>query len=191
MRSLVHIYADESCLGNQYQDRDSPGGAGGLVERWDGRGWVRRDYWLSEPATTNNRMALRSAIEGLRLLQRPCAVLFTSDSEYLVRGMNEWVAGWIRNGWRRKAGPVRNVEFWQELVRTAAAHEVRWRWVRGHVGHAQNEYANHLATRAARLQDASPGLTDSGFVQWLETEREVRGRYLDFHEWAAPDQPGP
>ena len=188
MEPLIYIYADESCLGVQFTDRDSPGGAGGLVEFWDGSGWIRRDYWLSEPATTNNRMALRSAIEGLSLMKRACRVVFTSDSQYLVRGMKEWVHGWVRRGWRRKGGSVGNVELWQELVATARSHRVEWRWVRGHAGHAQNEYANHLATRAARSQDASHGLIESGFAAWLEDEREAREDYLDFHEWLAPDE---
>jgi ribonuclease HI len=190
MRPLVFIYADESCLGVQFTDRDSPGGAAGLMEHWDGTAWVRKDYWLSEPATTNNRMALRGAIEGLLLLRRPCRVTFVSDSQYLVRGMNEWVPDWIRRGWRRKAGPVENVELWQELVRVRNGHRVTWEWVGGHAGHPQNEYANHLATRAARRQDASGGLRDSAFGEWLEQQREVRGLYLDFHEWAPPEEPG-
>jgi ribonuclease HI len=189
MKPLVFLYADESCLGVQFTDRDSPGGAAGLVEHWDGAAaWSRRDYWLSEPATTNNRMALRSAIEGLRLLRRPCRVVFTSDSQYLVRGMRQWIHGWMRRGWRRRDGPVENVELWQELVSTGDRHEVRWRWVRGHAGHPQNEYANHLATRAARAQDASGGLVPSGFVSWLATQREAKGHYLDFHEWSAPEE---
>jgi ribonuclease HI len=189
MEPLVHIHADESCLGVQFKDRDSPGGAAGLVEYWrDGR-WHRRDYWLSEPATTNNRMALRSAAEGLRLLATPCRVIFTSDSQYLVRGMSEWVHGWMRRGWKRREGPVENVDLWQEAVAEARRHQVDWRWVRGHAGHPRNEYANHLATRAAKAQDASEGLVPSGFDAWLAAERE-RDRYLDFFEHAAaPDTP--
>ena len=182
----IWIYADESCLGNQFTDRDNPGGAAGLVEYWRSTGWVRRDYWLSEPATTNNRMALRSAIVGLAALRRPCEVSFTSDSQYLVKGMSEWVAGWQACGWKRKTGAIENMELWQELVLAAARHRVHWRWVRGHAGHPQNEYANHLATRAARDQTASGGLVESGFGRWLEHERERHERYLDFIEHAPP-----
>jgi ribonuclease HI len=189
MSDLVHIYADESCLGVQFTDRDSPGGAAGLVEHWNGREWVRKDYWLSEPATTNNRMAIRSAIEGLRMLRRPCRVVFTSDSQYLVRGMSEWIAGWVRRGWKRKGGPVSNADLWQALLPIAGKHQVQWVWVRGHAGHPQNEYANHLATGAARRQDATDGLRPSGFLAWLEAERE-KDRYLDFMEWAPPDDRG-
>lgn len=186
MNPLVYIYADESCLGVQFTDRDSPGGAAGLVEYWTGDAWVRRDYWISEPATTNNRMAIRSAIEGLRLLRKPCRVIFTSDSQYLVRGMREWVRGWQRRGWRRREGAVENVELWKDLVRAAEPHAVDWRWVRGHAGHPQNEYANELATGAAKRQDDSGGLRESRFLEWLEREREVNQRYMDFMEWAPP-----
>ncbi len=185
MEAPVYVYADESCLGNQFRDRDRPGGAAGLVEQWRGDRWARKDLWLSDPATTNNRMAIRSGIECLAALRRPCHVLFTSDSEYLVKGMREWVPGWVRRGWKRKAGPVENEDLWRRLVEVAARHEVEWRWVRGHAGHPQNEYANHLATRAAKKQDDSRGLVPSGFESWLEQQRE-KGRYLEFYEFAPP-----
>jgi ribonuclease HI len=182
----VWIHADESCLGNQFQDRASPGGAAGLVEVWTGEVWERRDYWISEPGTTNNRMALRSAIEGLSALRYPCVVRFVSDSQYLVKGMSEWIHGWKRRGWKRKGGAIENVELWKELDRVAARHEVRWEWVRGHAGHPRNEYANDLAVRAAREQDASKGLVPSGFEEWLERQREEKGRYLDEFEFTPP-----
>ncbi|HEX6941235.1 MAG TPA: ribonuclease H [Longimicrobiales bacterium] len=185
MEPLIYIYADESCLGIQYTDRDSPGGAAGLVEFWRRDRWERRDYWVSEPATTNNRMALRSAIEGLRALRPPCRVVFTSDSQYLIRGMREWVGGWIRRGWKRKGGPIENLALWQELVDVARQHAVDWRWVRGHAGHPQNEYANHLAVRAAKKQTQSGGLVASGYEKWLEAERE-KGRYMDVFEFQPP-----
>jgi ribonuclease HI len=182
---LVYIYADESCLGNQYTDRASPGGAAGLAQTWTAAGWERRDYWVSEPATTNNRMALRSAIEPLTALRSPCRVVFTSDSEYLVKGMREWVPGWVRRGWKRKTGPVVNADLWQALVATAAPHDVAWRWVRGHAGHPMNEYANWRAIRAAKEQTHSHGLVPSEFDAWIEGERG-KGRYLDFDEHAPP-----
>lgn len=185
MEPLVYIYADESCLGVQFTDRDSPGGAAGLVEFWRGDHWERRDYWVSEPATTNNRMALRSAIEGLSALRVPCRVVFTSDSQYLIRGMREWVPEWIRRGWKRKGGAIENVELWRALVEAARRHRVDWRWVRGHAGHPQNEYANYLATRAARTQTSSNGLVPSGYESWLAAERE-KGRFLDVFEFQPP-----
>lgn len=187
---LVYVYADESCLGNQFTDRASPGGAGGLVEFWRNDAWVRRDYWASEPAATNNRMALRGAGELLAALTRPCRVIFTSDSQYLVRGMTDWIHGWAKREWKRKSGSIENIELWRQLARFAHRHEIEWRWVRGHGGHPQNEYADHLAVRAAREQSASGGLVESHFVEWLERHREARQKYMDFFEMAPPpDEP--
>ncbi len=177
--AVVAVYADESCLGNG-REGSNPGGAGGLIELVRPRTGeiVRRDYWISEPATTNNRMALRSAIEAMRILSgkgKRLRVVFTSDSQYLVRGMNEWVHGWAARGWRRKGGAIENLELWRTLVEEARAHDVAWHWVRGHAGHPQNEYANMLATRAAAQQDQSGGALPSEFESWLAAERE-RGR---------------
>ncbi len=188
-RPLVLIYADESCLGNQFRDRENPGGAGGLVEFWTGDGWVRRDYWVSEPATTNNRMALRSAIEGLRALTQPCRVGFVSDSQYVVKGMREWLPVWKARGWKRKGGPIENLKLWKDLDLAADTHQMRWEWVRGHSGMPRNEYANHLAVEAARSQEPSNGLVDSRFEEWLDAERAKSGRYLDFEESAPPPPP--
>jgi ribonuclease HI len=176
---IIAIHADESCLGNG-REGENPGGAGGIIERRAPRAGERLflDYWISEPATTNNRMAIRSAIEPLRLLSADGArhaIVFTSDSQYLVKGMREWVPGWIRRGWRRKQGPVLNLALWRELAAAARLHDVDWRWVRGHEGHPQNEYANHLAVRAAERQDASRGAVPSEFAQWVAAER-ARGR---------------
>jgi ribonuclease HI len=179
----VLIHADESCLGNQFRERANPGGAGGLIETWRDGGWIRRDYWISEPDTTNNRMALTSAIAGLAALRRPCRVRFVSDSQYLVKGMTEWLRGWKARGWKRKGGPIENVELWRELDGIAGRHEVSWEWVRGHAGHPKNEYANHLATQAAKQQDRSDGLVESGFDEWLDEQRETRGHYLDYFEF--------
>ena len=176
---LLAIYADESCLGNG-REGSNPGGAAGVVEYWNAatERLTRFDLWVSEPATTNNRMALRSVIEAFRAISRKGTrfrVVFTTDSQYLVKGMTEWVHSWSARGWRRKDGAVENLELWQAAVVEASKHPVEWRWVRGHVGHPQNEYANHLAVRAAREQTASSGLVASGFDEWLESERE-KGR---------------
>ena len=173
--SLVAVYADESCLGNGRAGK-TPGGAGGLVEWKHPRTGeiLRWDYWISEPDTTNNRMALRSVIEAMRGLSRKghrFSVVFTSDSKYIVDGMTQWVPSWIARNWTRKTGPIENLELWREAVSAAAPHEVQWRWVRGHHGHAQNEYANHLATRAAAERSASHGLVDSAFDTWLAAQR--------------------
>jgi ribonuclease HI len=133
-------------------------------------------------------MALRSAVEALRIVSRKGGrfrVLFTSDSKYLVTGMQEWVYGWIGRGWRRKTGQLENVDLWQEAVALRAAHEIEWQWVRGHAGHPQNEYANHLATWAARAQTSSDGPVPSGFDEWLAGGREA-GR-LSAEPAAFPD----
>lgn len=179
--ATVFIYADESCLGNQFRDRARPGGAAGVIEYLHPRkGWVRRDFWTSEPDTTNNRMALLSAILPLRALKRPSRVVFTSDSRYLVDGMTKWIHGWARRDWTRKGGEIENLELWKELASVARRHDIEWRWVRGHAGHPQNEYANQLAIRAAREQLESGGLVESAFEEWLVEEQEAQGRYLDY-----------
>jgi ribonuclease HI len=199
---IVAVFADESCLGNG-KEGDNPGGAGILVEfrKPDGT-LVRRDIWVSEPATTNNRMALRSATEAFRALSRKgrrFRVVFTSDSRYLVDGMTSWVHGWARKGWRRSGGQIENLGLWHEAIRAASNHEVEWRWVRGHNGHPQNEYANHLATRAAAERSTSNGLVESAFDEWVAAQRArarggaVRGVPTPFpeqHEFrAAPPLP--
>jgi ribonuclease HI len=166
---LVAVYADESCLGNG-KEGENPGGAGVLVEFVNGGGALtRHDLWVSAPATTNNQMALRSVIEACAALSakgRTLRIVFTTDSRYIVDGMTSWVHGWARNGWKRKAGPIENLALWHEALRAAAPHAVEWRWVRGHNGHAQNEYANHLAIRAAEEQTSSGGLIASAFTEW-------------------------
>lgn len=182
---LVAVYADESCLGNG-KEGDNPGGAGVLIEFRHADGRIsRRDLWVSEPATTNNRMALRSVIETFDALgakgQR-FRVVFTTDSRYIVDGMTSWVHGWARAGWKRKTGPIENLPLWHDALRTAGTHLVEWRWVRGHNGHPQNEYANHLATSAAADRSASGGAVESGFDSWLDAYRAKGGRV---HEVAA------
>lgn len=172
---LVAIYADESCLGNG-REGSNPGGAGGVVELMDPNTGklVRYDYWVSEPSTTNNRMALRSVIEAfgeLQRMDRPFRVVFTSDSKYIVEGMSLWVPGWIARGWRRKGGPIENLELWKEAVEAVSTHECQWSWVRGHAGQPQNEYANYLAMRAALEQSNSGGLRVSEFEPWLEAQQ--------------------
>jgi ribonuclease HI len=175
--ALVAIYADESCLDNG-REGENPGGVGVLVEfrqRADAP-LVRRDLWVSERATTNNRMALRSVIESMAALGRKGVrfrVCFTTDSRYIVDGMTRWVHDWARRGWTRKTGAIENLTLWRQAVDAAAPHAVSWRWVRGHTGHGQNEYANDLAVRAAGTQSASGGLVESGFDAWLEGRARI------------------
>lgn len=178
---LVAIYADESCLGNG-REGDNPGGAAGVIEyvNAETERLTRWDYWISEPATTNNRMALRSAIEAFRAISRKGVrfrAVFTSDSQYLVKGMSEWAYGWIARGWRRKDGAIENLALWQEAVEAVRGHQVHWQWVRGHEGHPQNEYANDLAVRAAREQSGSGGVVSSAFDEWLAAQRQ-KGRTI-------------
>ncbi len=177
---IIAIYADESCIGNG-REGDNPGGAGGLVEwRKPGSDSVSRfEYWISDLATTNNRMALRSVIEafdGISKRGKSFRVVFTSDSKYIVDGMSSWVAGWMARGWRRKAGPIENLELWQEAVEAVRPHETQWKWVRGHNGQPQNEYANHLATRAAADQNNSGGLRSSQYNEWVRLQTSTKLR---------------
>jgi ribonuclease HI len=137
--------------------------------RFDAPPIERFDYFLAEPDTTNNRMALRSAIAALDLL----------GANYLVLGMSAWVPAWRARGWRRKGGAIENLDLWQELVAKAGPHTIEWKWVRGHAGHPKNEYANELATRAAAGLLDSGGLVASGFLAWLAAERR-RGRYRTY-----------
>ena len=175
------LHLDESCLGNG-REGGTPGGAGGLVEI-RARGAVeRRDFRHHDPDTTNNRMALtgaRLALEHLAAKGHRLRVLAVSDSEYLVKGMREWVPGWRARGWRRKGGAIENLAMWQALVAAADLHEVQWAWVRGHVGHPKNEYADHLAVRAAGEGAGSDGLEPSGFLAWL-ADRQAKRRYAGY-----------
>jgi ribonuclease HI len=179
---IAVLHLDESCLGNG-REGDNPGGGGGLIEARSRAGRIqRRDFFLSEPATTNNRMALRGAAVALQLLSSKGArlrVLVVSDSQYLVKGMREWVPGWVTRGWRRKEGPIENLELWQALLAASRRHDVQWTWVRGHRGHAKNEYANDLAVQAAREQSNSDGVVTSGFDDWLAARR-AKGLYLEY-----------
>ena len=180
---LIAVFADESCLGNG-REGDNPGGAGALVEyrpRPDAAA-IRRDLWICDSATTNNRMALRSVIETMHAIGakgEQFRVVFTTDSRYIVDGMVDWVHGWAKRGWKRKGGEIENLALWREAIKAANHHDVCWRWVRGHDGHAQNEYANHLATRAAAEQSSSRGLVESKFDAWLTAARDKGARHAD------------
>lgn len=180
---LLAIFADESCLGNG-REGDNPGGAGALIEYLvpGTNEMARRDIWVSEPATTNNRMALRSVIDTFRALSKKGSlfcIVFTSDSKYLIDGMTSWIHGWAKRGWTRKSGPIENLELWHEARAAVGDHQVEWRWVRGHAGHPQNEYANHLATRAAAEQSRSDGLVPSQYELWLASQRARGGSFAE------------
>jgi len=186
MSQLAVVHADESCLGNGREGMN-PGGAGMLIEIGIKDRLERFDLSLASPDTTNNRMALSGAIATFALLsrkERRLSVGYVSDSEYLVKGMREWVPGWRARGWMRKGGEIENLELWQALVKVAEAHDVRWLWVRGHAGDPKNEYADWLAVRAAREQLTSEGAVPSEFLAWLEGRR-ARGRFTDYDPDAA------
>ena len=133
----VELYTDGACRGNP-----GPGGWGVLL-RAKGR---ERELFGGEPSTTNNRMELTAAIEGLQALSRPCAVAVYTDSEYVRRGISEWLPRWKAAGWRTAARkPVKNEDLWRRLEEAADRHRVEWHWVKGHAGHLDNERADALA----------------------------------------------
>lgn len=142
----VHIYADGACSGNP-----GPGGWGAVL-KCPALG-LEKHLSGAEPATTNNRMELRAIIQGLKALKKPCRVVVTTDSRYVVDAFQKnWLANWQRNGWRTASKqPVKNEELWRELLASARPHQVRWQWIRGHAGHPENELADSLAV-AARLK---------------------------------------
>jgi ribonuclease HI len=183
---IAILHLDESCLGNGL-DGANPGGAGGLIEVRTASGIQRRDFYLHNPATTNNRMALSGAIAALNLMAakgRRLRALIVSDSEYLVKGMRDWAPAWMARGWTRKGGPIENLALWQALVNSAKQHDVQWTWVRGHQGHPKNEYANDLAMKAAREQVTSTGAVESGFPAWL-AQKQARNLYAGYDPDAA------
>ena len=139
MTSEVHIYTDGACRGNP-----GPGGWGALLVYGD----KEKELYGGEPDTTNNRMELMAAIRALEALKRPCRVILTTDSEYLRKGITEWMANWKRRGWKTAdKKPVKNRELWQRLDTAASRHRIQWDWVRGHSGHPENERADQLANR--------------------------------------------
>lgn len=136
----VEIYCDGGCRGNP-----GPGGWGALLRS----GANEKRLYGATAQTTNNRMELTGAIEALRALNKPCQVTLWTDSQYVKKGMTEWLAGWKAKGWKNAAKePVKNVDLWQALEAEAGRHKVDWRWVKGHAGHEGNEIADQLANRA-------------------------------------------
>ncbi|HHH39287.1 MAG TPA: ribonuclease HI [Sedimenticola sp.] len=139
MSERVEIYTDGACRGNP-----GPGGWGALL-RFKGR---ERELFGGEPRTTNNRMELMAVIQALAALTRNSAVRVTTDSQYVKKGITEWIGNWKRNGWRTASRkPVKNSDLWRELDRLVAQHDVEWAWVKGHSGHPENERADQLANR--------------------------------------------
>lgn len=138
----VMIYTDGACSGNP-----GPGGWGAILVS----GGNEKEISGGEAPTTNNRMEMMAAIMALGALTKPCEVDLYTDSEYVKKGITEWLHGWKRNGWKNAARqPVKNSDLWKKLDKTASRHKVRWHWVRGHAGHPENERADALARGAIR-----------------------------------------
>ena len=138
---LVEIFTDGACKGNP-----GPGGWGAVLRS----GAKERELSGGESPSTNNRMEMMAALEALKALKKPCRVKLTTDSVYVRDGITKWIHGWMRNGWKtadRK--PVKNAELWQALLAASKPHEVEWRWVKGHSGHAENDRVDDLACAAA------------------------------------------
>jgi ribonuclease HI len=138
---LVQIYTDGACDGNP-----GPGGWAALLRF----GASEKVITGSQPSTTNNRMELTAAVQALQALNRPCQVTIYTDSQYLKRGITEWLPAWRLRGWRRKGGPLANADLWRALDAALQPHQVTWQWVRGHAGHRYNERVDQLAREAAR-----------------------------------------
>ena len=141
----VKLFTDGACSGNP-----GPGGWAALLRYQE----HERELFGSEPATTNNRMEMLAVIHGLEALKRPMRVRIYTDSQYVMKGVTEWLAAWKRRGWKTAdRQPVKNVDLWQRLESALHPHQVEWEWVRGHCGHPENERVDALA-RAAIRQNA-------------------------------------
>jgi len=145
--NIVELFTDGACKGNP-----GPGGWGAVLRFKD----KERELSGGEADTTNNRMEMTAAIEGLKALTRPCHVKLWTDSVYVKDGITKWIHGWQRNGWRTAdKKPVKNADLWQALLAAVAPHRVEWHWVKGHAGHPENERADRLACAAAEAQRAA------------------------------------
>lgn len=140
---IVEIFTDGACKGNP-----GPGGWGALL-RFDGR---EKELLGGEPATTNNRMELTAVIRALESLKRRCRIRLHTDSQYVQKGISEWITSWKRRSWRTSGNqPVKNADLWRRLDELAAEHEIEWIWVKGHAGHDGNEHADRLANRGVKV----------------------------------------
>ncbi len=145
MAKSVQIFTDGACKGNP-----GPGGWGALLRFGD----AEKALCGGESETTNNRMELTAVIRALEALNRPCEVEMTTDSQYVKQGINQWIHGWKRNGWRTASKqPVKNVDLWKQLDALVAQHQIQWHWVKGHSGHPENERADELANRGIEELD--------------------------------------
>lgn len=144
----VEIFTDGACRGNP-----GPGGWGALLRS----GPHERELWGGEDNTTNNRMEMTAVIRALSALKRPSEVVLTTDSQYVRKGITEWISGWKQRGWKTASkAPVKNAELWREIDALAAQHRIEWRWVKGHSGHIENERCDELANRGIDELGTSP-----------------------------------
>ena len=144
---LIKLITDGACIGNP-----GPGGWACILHYQDSK----RELSGSEAETTNNRMELTAAVEGLLTLKEPCEVEVTTDSKYMMDGITKWIKNWKRNGWRTAAKkPVLNQDLWQQLDELASRHQMTWKWTRGHADHQDNNRCDELATLAAQQQSSS------------------------------------
>jgi len=140
---MIDIYTDGACSGNP-----GPGGWGAILRK----GETEKELFGGERLTTNNRMEMMAVIEALRALKGPVQARVHTDSQYVQKGISEWILGWKRRGWKTaNKQPVKNEDLWRELDRLAAQHKIEWIWVKGHAGHAENERADELARRGVDL----------------------------------------
>lgn len=147
----MEIYSDGACRGNP-----GPGGWGALLRVKGGAERIERELCGGEAATTNNRMELTAVIRALEALKRPTRVKVYTDSQYVMKGISEWIESWKKRGWRTAdKKPVKNVDLWKQLEEQAGRHEVEWHWVKGHAGHPENERADRLANRGIAEIDAT------------------------------------
>ena len=138
----VTLFSDGACLGNP-----GPGGWAYILRHpLTGK---EKEAAGGERRTTNNRMELLAVIRGLEALSRPSKVTLVSDSQYVLKGLKEWMPGWKKKNWTKRGGPIKNLELWKELDQLAAEHEVIYQWIRGHTGHAENERCDQLAKAEA------------------------------------------
>lgn len=141
-QTMIELFADGACSGNP-----GPGGYGTILRY----GETVKEISGCELKTTNNRMELRAIIEGLRLLKRPCRVKVVTDSNYVVKGMTQWIMGWVAKNWvNSMKKPVLNRDLWEELLALSKIHRLEWQWVRGHRGHKENERCDELARNAIK-----------------------------------------
>lgn len=139
MRKIIHIFTDGACRGNP-----GPGGWGALLRYAE----HQKELYGGELQTTNNRMELTAAIKALQAIKKPSQVILTTDSQYMRKGITEWIINWKKKSWKNAAKkPVKNADLWQQLDEQNQRHTIDWRWVKGHSGHSENEKADQLANR--------------------------------------------